>query len=136
MIKAERPSLRKVSSAVYYSCWFFVILNLFFISPAILLGASSFLPLVGLFSPLFWAVVFIGLGLGMAHSLVVNDWEKIKVALFVALFVKALFAWALLLVTFSSPITIGTLGIWLGMMVWGTLCIVYFTPEMKNGARN
>jgi hypothetical protein len=60
-----------------------------------------------------------------------NWWQVIKLVLSAGLFVKALFAWALVFSLFHDWRSIGVVGIWFSLMIWQGLCVRYFTPEIK-----
>lgn len=131
--RTKLPSFKQVSPWVYYSCWSFAMLNLLFLAPAFFFGESSAgLSLVQYIPSVMWGVVFVSFGVAMIYGLLVNNWKVIKLFLALGLIVKALFAWALVFTLFSNFANIGVIGVWFGLMVWQSLCIVYFTPEMHH----
>lgn len=128
-----KPKLRHISPWVYFSSWSFSVLNLFFFAPTFFFAdGSRGLILVGVVPSLVWTVVFLGLGVGMVYGLLVNRWDIVKFTLASGFIVKALFAWALIFSFFVNPATLAIVGLWFGVMVWQGLCIVYFTPALKD----
>lgn len=132
----NKPKFRRVSPIVYWDCWFFAVLNILFLGPAIYLSGTSTLPLIRLLPAVVWAGVYLFLGLNMAYALLTNKWWLIKLALFMGLFVKALFAWALLLITLAVPANLGVSGLWAFAIVVQIRCLIYFTPEFRSGLDN
>lgn len=131
--KTKKPSFRQISPIVYWSSWSFALLNILFLSPTFFIERSnSGLALVGQVPSVVWGIIFIIMGFGMIIALLRNHWILIKIMLMAGLTVKALFAWALMFTLFSSTSNLGVVGVWFGMMVWQSLCIIYFTPEMKH----
>lgn len=133
MLQVRKPAFRVISPWVYFSSWSFAILNIVFFAPTfIYANGSQGLVLVGLIPSFIWGIVFIILGISMIFGLLSNRWGVIKTMLGFGLFVKALFAWALVFTFFIHPETLGVVGIWLGIMVWQGLCIIYFTPVLRK----
>lgn len=131
--KITKPHFRLISPFVYASCWVFIILNIFFLSPAFFLGGGKGLPLVGVIPSDIWGGIFILIGFSMAGALITNDWQGIKTFLYVGLGIKAAFAWSLLFIFLANPVNIGVMGLWFGLMAWQALCIIYFTPRINHG---
>lgn len=131
------PPYRKIVPWVYWSCWCFAIINLFFLSPGFFIGAGATgLALVSIPPQTVWGVVFIFLGILMGYALLSNRWKFIKRIIVAGLFLKSLFAWGLVLTLPTSYKNPGVIGIWLGLMCWQALCIIYFTPEIRDGFDN
>lgn len=108
-------------------------MNIVFFAPTfILANGSQGLILVGVIPSSIWGVVFILLGAAMVYGLLFNKWNIIKGTLGVGLFVKALFAWALVFTFFIHPSSLGIIGLWFGIMAWQSLCIIYFTPVLRK----
>jgi hypothetical protein len=108
-------------------------MNILFFAPTfIMANGSQGLVLVGVLPSFIWGVVFITLGCVMIYGLLSNKWNVIKAVLGVGLFVKALFAWALVFTFFIHPSSLGIIGLWFGVMVWQSLCIIYFTPVIRK----
>lgn len=130
--RKNMPSFKKVSPLVYFSCWSFAILNIFFLSPTFFFtNGNAGLVLVGAVPSVLWGLVFLALGLSMITALLMNQWNIIRLLLTCGLLTKSMFAWALVFTLFASFANIGIVGVWFGLMAWQSLCIVYFTPEMK-----
>lgn len=132
MTVSTRPPLRHIAPWTYFSSWAFAAMNVFFIAPSFFINKSVQLPLVGIFPYWFWMVVFISMGLAMSGALLRNYWKLVKGLLYTGLVVKAMFAWGLVFTLFISPGGVGIVGIWIGLMTWQMLCIVYFTPKLKD----
>lgn len=131
--KINKPPFRHISPMVYWSGWAFSGINMFFLAPAFFVAHSNTgLPLVNLVPSVVWGCIFLSIGIVMVTGLLKNIWPLIKFMMIAGLMVKAAFAWALTLTLFVSVQSIGVVGVWLGMMVWQALCLIYFTPEMKN----
>lgn len=131
--KNNMPPFKKVSPMVYFSCWAFASINIFFLAPAFFFAnGNKGLVLVGALPSILWGIIFLLMGGFMIGALLVNQWNMIKIMLVLGLFIKSLFAWALVFTVFASFGNIGIVGVWFGLMTWQALCIVYFTPEMKH----
>jgi hypothetical protein len=131
--KNKKPPFKQVSPIVYWSSWAFAVMNILFLAPDFFVSKSNTgLSLVGLIPSTVWGFIFLGLGLSMISGLLRNCWRTIRIMLTIGLFVKAMFAWALVFTLFSSFASRAVVGIWIGMMVWQALCIIYFSPEMKH----
>lgn len=108
-------------------------MNLFFFSPTFFLAEGSRgLILVGAIPSFTWGIVFFSLGSLMVYGLISNRWSVIKAILGLGLFIKALFAWALVFTFFAHPESLAIVGLWFGVMVWQGLCIIYFTPGVSR----
>lgn len=130
-----RPKLREIAPVVYFGSWGFVVFNVFFLAPAYFSGAGRGLALIStLLNPTFWGVVFLSIGLALGYGLLTNNWKITRGSLMVGLFVKLLWAYALLPTVFISFSSIGIVGLWLLVSFIQSLFIIYFVPGAEKHA--
>lgn len=124
----DRPRLHHIAPVTFYISWGYVALNFLFGA-----GLISYHPRVsyniafGPFTFQFWAWMFFILGVVSAIALLRNNWRAIRITLGIALFIKALWFFALLFrITDGGALV--TLAMW-SFIAFVQLLTVIFFPE-------
>lgn len=120
-LQKARPNLRLISPLRFWLVVGFIIFNstiahILWIQPA----EQGRLAIYNeIFTHKFYAVVFVILALSLLMGLLFNSWKLIKKAMLAGLFVKALFAYALVQLGIQYGFTTieGTTALWL-MIMW------------------
>lgn len=114
-IRIARPNLSAVAPLTSFLVWAYVVFN-FMIAYALYVQKDSRALVIytNITPPVFWAVVFLILTLAMIYGQVQNNWKVTKDSFIVALFVKTIFAYALVYVAYQSGFKaqVGTLALW------------------------
>lgn len=123
-IRTARPRLSTVSPLVFSITWGYAITNLFIAHSLLVSQQTGFI-----LSNNLWSGVFAILSFGLAYSLVMNDWKKIKRFMVGALFVKIIWAFYLVAQSLNEASTTGVLGIWVFMAFVQAMTVVHFVPD-------
>lgn len=132
IVSEKRPSLRKWAPLVYYITLGFAVTNIL-IAASFFKGPTRTTPHVivrGIFTLHFWGWIFILLAILGGGALVINHWKLVRRTLFLGLFVKALWLYALLLNK-----NIAGVGVW-GFLAYVQLLVAIYFPEERKNAGN
>lgn len=133
-LKRARPRLHSVAPLTYSICWGYAVIN-------ILLGIGMYflyettvpLAVASILSYEVWGIIFAVLGLIGVHFLMTNSWKGIKRMQLAGLFVKAIWAIALLIRCISAPQTIVITLVWLFFAYIQFATYIYFIPKNMRG---
>jgi hypothetical protein len=132
-IQQARPRLRQVTPLVHWIITVYAYFN-------ILLGISLFLAVDqskitasliivnDIFSYKFWGIVFIAIGILKLFALKTNNWDLSRKSLLVGVSIKAAWALALIIRSFTSPGTFLVTIIWFALAAIQIITFIFFMP--------
>jgi hypothetical protein len=127
-IKAARPHLKTVTPLAHAILIIYAIFNILIGFSFILavdhyrLSSAPLLIVNDIFTYDIWGFIFVAVGLLKLYSVKINNWALSRRSLLVGVAIKAAWAIALVVRSFTSP------GTWLIMIMWVTLaCIQIMT---------
>lgn len=126
-----RPPLSLVSPLAFYIVIGFVMFNFWIAVSLAAMPQIDLIVITSIFTKYFWSAVYLIMALGLAVSLVLNDWKAIRFFMGSGVFVKTLFTYALVylglrygFVHISSTLTLWLFAAWVQIIT-----VIYFTPN-------
>lgn len=128
-----RPSLFAVDPKTYLISWAFAVFNLImciflFNTPGETLRVPT---ITGLVNTALWGGVFLGLSITLTIGLLFNKWAVIRGSMIAGLFIKAFWAYALVVVAIQQGWIriLASLGMWAVIAAVQAIVVIYFMPK-------
>lgn len=132
-LKNVRPKLRDAAPLTHKIVWSFVVFN-YWIAITIYAQRASALQVLpifsGLFNRFFWATIFVILATGLMWGVIFNSWTAIRRWMILAVFVKAMWFYALVAAGARTGYRgeLGVIGLWLFAAWVQIVTVAYFIP--------
>lgn len=133
-LRQARPKLSLVAPLTHKIIIGFIFFNVWIAYAIHRQEASQLLIVRGVFNKDVWAVIFISVSIWLAIALYLNEWNLIRWAMGLELFIKVLWTYALIMLGFKSGFyqLTAILALW-GFSAWvQAVTILYFIPSGEH----